>query len=91
MKKNCYFFGLSVSFIVMLGSLIYGVATPRVLPNCFGIVFICLVAIYGFSFLAMNGDKEEKESMANNCLGAAVITAVVMFFCATAIRMIAVS
>lgn len=83
--KNFYHFGIAVSFIVMLGAIIFGVATPRVLPNCFGIVFVCLMAIYGSAYFAMD------KSKANLCLAIGIMSAVAVFFCAAAMRMIAVS
>ena len=83
--KKFYFFGIGVSFIVMLSSLIYGVATPHVNTTCFGIVFVCLMAIYGLAYFAMD------KSKANLCLGIGIMSAVAVFFCAAFIRMIAVS
>lgn len=82
--KNFYRFGIGVSFIVMLGAIIFGVATPHVLPTCFGISFFCLIAIYGSAYFM---DK----SNANLCLGIGIMAAVAVFFCAAAMRMIAVS
>ena len=89
--KKFYNLGLLVSFIVMLGALGYGVETPRVLPTCFGIVFICFIAIYGFAFLAEDGNKDKKTEMANDSLALAVTIVVLFFFiafCVAAMRMI---
>lgn len=83
--KKFYHFGIGVSFIVMLGAIIFGVATLQVLPTCFGIVFICLIAIYGSAYFAMD------KSKANLCLAIGIMSAVAVFFCAAFIRMIAVS
>lgn len=83
--KNLYLFGIGVSFILMFSALIYGVATPRVLPNCFGIVLVCLMAIYGSAYFAMD------KSKANLCFAIGIMSAVAVFFCAAFIRMIAVS
>lgn len=83
--KKFYHFGIGVSFIVMLGALVYGVATPHVLPTCFGIVLVCLVAIYGSAYFAMD------KSKANLCFAIGIMSAVAVFFCAAFIRMIAVS
>ncbi len=83
--KNLYHFGIAVSFIVMLGALIYGVATPHIITTCFGVVFVCLMAIYGLAYFAMD------KSKANLCFAIGIMSAVAVFFCAAFIRMIAVS